>query len=40
MANLVPMTLKDISDDTGYDVSSISRATSTKYAMTEYGVIV
>lgn len=39
MANLVPMTLKDISDDTGYDVSSISRATSTKYAMTEYGVI-
>ncbi|MEZ4911437.1 MAG: RNA polymerase factor sigma-54 [Saprospiraceae bacterium] len=36
---LVPMTLKDIAEDTGYDVSSISRATSSKYAMTEYGVI-
>ena len=36
---LVPMTLKDIAEDTGYDVSSVSRATSAKYAMTEYGVI-
>ena len=33
-----PMILKDIANDTGYDLSVISRATTNKYAMTQWGV--
>jgi RNA polymerase sigma-54 factor len=35
---LHPMILKDIADDTGYDVSVISRATANKYVTTQWGV--
>lgn len=35
---LKPMILKDIADDTGYDVSVISRATMNKYVTTQWGV--
>lgn len=35
---LKPMILKDIANDTGYDVSVISRATSNKYVTTPWGV--
>ncbi len=34
---LRPMILKDIADRTGYDISTISRVTSTKYVATDYG---
>ena len=33
-----PMILKDIADDIGMDISTISRVTNGKYAQTEYGV--
>lgn len=33
-----PMLLKDIGEDTGYDLSVISRATSGKYVMTQWGI--
>lgn len=36
---LRPMGLKDISAITGFDVSTISRVTSTKYAQTDFGVV-
>lgn len=36
---LRPMILKDIADRTGYDISTISRAVSGKYAQTPYGAI-
>lgn len=35
---LKPMILKDIADDTGYDVSVISRVTMNKYVTTQWGV--
>lgn len=37
-AKLRPMVLKDIADVTGFDISVISRATSNKYVMTQWGV--
>ncbi len=37
-AKLRPMVLKDIADMTGFDISVISRATSNKYVMTQWGV--
>lgn len=36
---LKPMRLKDISEMTGFDVSTISRVSNSKYADTEWGVI-
>lgn len=36
---LKPMVLKDIADITKYDVSTISRAFSNKYAQTDFGII-
>lgn len=35
---LKPMILKDIADDIGMDISTISRVTNGKYVQTEYGV--
>lgn len=35
---LRPMILKDIADITGYDISTISRVSNSKYIQTEYGV--
>ena len=35
---LRPMTLKDIAERTGYDVSTISRANTNKYVQTEFGI--
>lgn len=35
---LKPMILKDIADRTGYDVSTISRVSNSKYVETEFGV--
>jgi RNA polymerase sigma-54 factor len=35
---LKPLTLKDVADRTGYDVSTISRTFSNKYVQTEFGV--
>lgn len=35
--NLRPMILKDIAERTGYDISTISRVTSTKYVSTDFG---
>lgn len=37
-ADLKPMTLKDVSDDTGLDISTISRVTNEKYAETRWGI--
>ncbi|MDE6277537.1 MAG: RNA polymerase factor sigma-54 [Muribaculaceae bacterium] len=37
MTDLRPMILKDISGDTGLDISTISRATSGKYVLTPHG---
>lgn len=34
---LRPMILKDIADRTGYDISTISRVTSTKFVQTDFG---
>ena len=36
--HLKPMILKDIADDIGMDISTISRVTNGKYVQTEYGV--
>lgn len=36
---LKPMILQDVADIVGYDVSTISRVTSTKYVQTDFGVI-
>jgi RNA polymerase sigma-54 factor len=36
---LKPMILKDVADRTGLDISTISRVTSTKYAMTDFGIV-
>ena len=33
-----PLTLKDVADRTGYDVSTISRTFSNKYVQTEWGI--
>ncbi|MDE6310652.1 MAG: RNA polymerase factor sigma-54 [Muribaculaceae bacterium] len=38
ITDLRPMILKDIAGDTGYDISTISRATSGKYVMTPHGI--
>lgn len=35
---LKPMILQDIADETGYDVSTISRVCNSKYVQTEFGV--
>lgn len=35
---LRPMILKDVADRTGYDISTISRVTSTKYVQTDFGI--
>jgi RNA polymerase sigma-54 factor len=35
---LRPMILKDIADKTGYDISTISRVSNSKYIQTEFGV--
>lgn len=35
---LKPLTLKDVADRTGYDVSTISRTFSNKYVQTEFGM--
>ncbi len=35
---LKPMVLKDIADITGYDITTISRVSSSKYAQTEFGI--
>ena len=34
-----PMGLKDVAEQTGFDVSTISRVTSSKYAQTDFGVV-
>ena len=36
---LRPMTLRDVAEKTGYDVSTISRVTSNKYIQTPFGLI-
>ena len=36
---LKPMILQDVADIVGYDVSTISRVTSTKYVQTDFGII-
>lgn len=36
--NLKPMILQDIADQTGYDVSTISRVSNSKYVQTEFGI--
>lgn len=36
--HLKPMILKDIADRTGYDISTISRVSNSKYIQTEFGV--
>lgn len=38
-SRLRPMILKDIADDTGFDISTVSRAVSGKYADTEFGLV-
>ena len=35
---LRPMILKDIADITGYDISTISRVSNSKYIQTEFGI--
>jgi RNA polymerase sigma-54 factor len=37
-SRLKPMILKDISDITGFDISTISRVASSKYVLTEFGI--
>lgn len=37
-SRLKPMILKDISDITGFDISTISRVASSKYVQTEFGI--
>ncbi|MDD2612303.1 MAG: RNA polymerase factor sigma-54 [Bacteroidales bacterium] len=36
--NLKPMILKDIAERTGYDISTISRVSNSKYIQTEFGI--
>lgn len=36
---LRPMILKDVAERTGLDISTISRVTSTKYALTDFGIV-
>lgn len=36
---LKPMALKDISEQTGFDVSTVSRVTNSKYVQTEFGIL-
>lgn len=36
---LRPMILKDVAEQIGLDISTISRVTSTKYALTDFGII-
>lgn len=36
---LKPMVLKDIADLTGYDISTISRVSNSKYVQTEFGIL-
>lgn len=36
--SLKPMVLKDVAEKTGYDISTISRVSNSKYVETEYGV--
>ena len=36
--NLKPMILKDIAEKTGYDISTISRVSSSKFIQTEFGI--
>lgn len=36
---LKPMILKDVADKTGYDISTISRVSNSKYVQTPYGVL-
>ena len=36
--SLKPMKMQDIADDTGYDISTISRVCNSKYVQTEYGI--
>ena len=35
---LKPMKMQDIADDTGYDISTISRVCNSKYVQTEFGI--
>lgn len=35
---LKPMVLKDIADKTGYDISTVSRVSNSKYVQTEFGI--
>ena len=37
-SRLRPMILRDIAEQTGYDISTISRATSNKYVQTQFGI--
>ena len=37
-SDITPMVLRDIAQRTGYDISTISRATSTKYVQTTFGI--
>lgn len=39
VSSLRPMILKDIAEMTGFDISTISRVTSTKYAETDFGIL-
>lgn len=36
--DLRPMVLRDVAERTGYDISTISRATSSKYVQTPFGI--
>ncbi|KGL56174.1 RNA polymerase sigma54 factor [Porphyromonas gulae] len=38
LADLKPMILKDVADPTGYDVSTISRVSNSKYVQTDFGI--
>jgi RNA polymerase sigma-54 factor len=37
--NLRPMRLKDVADKVGFDISTISRVSNSKYVETEWGVL-
>ncbi len=39
ISTLRPMILKDVADRIGYDISTISRVTSTKYVQTDFGTL-
>jgi RNA polymerase sigma-54 factor len=39
-SNLKPMILKDISDRTGLDISTVSRVVNSKYVQTEFGTFI